>query len=122
MITSLRYEDLLFDTILESSPSHGFRHDRDHIRIASCIHCDFIDLVGEIPDALHGLPEDLIRHNDRVITLDSLSEDFSSMMFQREIMHTVSTFYDISETLRNYVKDPVASQNHMKAILKLYNI
>ena len=77
MITSLWYEDLLFNTILESSPSHGFRHDRDHIRIASCIHCDFIDLVGEIPDALHGLPEDLISHNDMVLTLDSLSEEFS---------------------------------------------
>ena len=77
MITSLRYEDLLFDTILESSPSHGFRHDRDHIRFVVGSHRDFIDLVGELADALHGLPEDLIWRYDRVIPLDSLSEEFS---------------------------------------------
>ena len=44
------------------------------------------------------------------------------MLFQQEIMHTVSTLYDISETLRGYVKDPAAAQGHMKAILKLYDI
>ena len=49
-------------------------------------------------------------------------EDFSTMLFQREIMHTVSTLYDVSETLRSYVQDPQAAQNHMRAILKLYNL
>ena len=84
---------------------------------------EYLEFADSFTKACHRFDFDGNKENETFAKLMGESlEDFSSMMFQREIMHTVSTFYDISETLRNYVKDPVASQNHMKAILKLYNI
>ena len=84
---------------------------------------EYLEFADSFTKACHRFDFDGNKENETFAKLMGESlEDFSSMMFQREIMHTVNTFYDISETLRNYVKDPVASQNHMKAILKLYNI
>jgi len=83
----------------------------------------YLDFVDSFTKACHRFDFDKNKENEQFAELIGESlEDFSSMLFQREIMHTVNTLYDLSETLRGYVKDPEASQNHMRAMLKLYNI
>ena len=58
----------------------------------------------------------------KMIGADSV-EEFDSMVFQREIMHTVNTFYEMSEILRGYAHDPLVAQNRVRNMLKdYYNI
>ena len=62
--------------------------------------------------------------NDEAVKLIGFSskEEFSQIFFQKEIMHTVNTFYELSEILRGYAQDPQAAQDHLKAKLRKYNI
>ena len=84
---------------------------------------EYLEFADSFTKACHRFDFDKKKENEQFAELIGESlEDFSSMLFQREIMHTVNTLYDLSETLRGYVKDPEAAQNHMRAMLKLYNI
>ena len=84
---------------------------------------EYLEFADSFTKACHRFDFDQNKENEVFAELMGESlEDFSIMLFQQEIMHTVSTLYDISETLRGYVKDPAAAQGHMKAILKLYDI
>lgn len=84
---------------------------------------EYLEFADSFTKACHRFDFDGNKENEEFAKMIGESlEDFSSMLFQREIMHTVSTLYDVSETLRSYVKDPQAAQGHMRAILKLYNL
>ena len=84
---------------------------------------EYLEFADSFTKACHRFDFDGNKENEEFAKMIGESlEDFSTMLFQREIMHTVSTLYDVSETLRSYVQDPQAAQNHMRAILKLYNL
>ena len=84
---------------------------------------EYLEFAESFTKACHRFDFDQNKENAKFAELMGESlEDFSIMLFQQEIMHTVSTLYDLSETLRSYVRDPQAAQGHMKAILKLYNL
>ena len=84
---------------------------------------EYLEFADSFTIACHRVDFDQDKENEKFAELMGQSvEDFCAMLFQQEVMHTVSTLYDISETLRGYVKDPEAAQNHMRALLKQYNI
>lgn len=57
----------------------------------------------------------------KTIGLDSGSE-FNQMLFLREITHTVNTFYELSELLRDYAHDPGNAQRRIKNMLRDHNV
>ena len=47
-------------------------------------------------------------------------EEFNSMMFTREINHTVSTFNEIIDILSGYAKNPSVAQSRLNNLLNFY--
>lgn len=83
---------------------------------------EYTEFADSFTKACHRYTKEGSDNEDLAKIIGTDSEDeFDSMFFLREIMHTVNTFYEMSEVLRNYAHDPTAAQGRVKAMLKLYN-